>query len=325
MSNAPDNLQSPVPGRPRGIGWRRMVWVCLWLGLGGVLLTVLAALLTYPTLPDTSSLSNYRPQQPLRVLTADGVEIGGFGAEHRVYLPIAQIPQLMKDALVSVEDARFYHHHGVDTLGVARALAYDLIGRRLQGGSSITQQVARTFFLSRSRTLGRKFREVLLAWKIESQISKEQILELYMNQIYLGERAYGFAAAAQTYFGKPLSELDAAECAMLAGLPQNPSYANPIHDFERATARQHIVLASMLAQEVITPAQYKAALAEKLQVRKANEVDVHAEFVAEMVRQQIFAQYGELSYTTGLTVVTTLRAAEQQAAWPRTPPCPGHR
>ncbi|MDZ7890709.1 MAG: PBP1A family penicillin-binding protein [Rhodoferax sp.] len=286
------------------------------LVLAGLGLVALLALTAYfsTQLPDTSSLSNYQPKQPLRVLTADGVEIAGFGTERRVYKPIDQIPQLMKDSLLAVEDARFYEHGGLDPIGVARAIVANLTGGRTQGASTITQQVARTFFLSRSRTLERKLKEALLAFKIESQLSKDQILELYMNQIYLGPRAYGFEAAAQAYFGKPLTALSAAESAMLAGLPQNPHFANPIQNFERARARQLLVLGRMRAQDVITDAQFQAAKAEKLVVRKRNEVDVHAEHVAEMVRQQVYAQFGEMSYTTGLNVTTTLRSAEQQAA-----------
>jgi penicillin-binding protein 1A len=243
------------------------------------------------------------------------VEVAGFGTERRVYKPIDQIPKLMKDSLLAVEDSRFYGHGGLDPIGVARAIVANLTGGRTQGASTITQQVARTFFLSRSRTLERKIKEALLAYKIESQLSKDQILELYMNQIYLGARAYGFEAAAQAYFGKTLSALSAAECAMLAGLPQNPYFANPIQNFERARTRQLVALSRMRSEGVIDEAQYQAAKAEKLAVRKRNEVDVHAEYVAEMVRQQVYAQFGELSYTTGLNVTTTLRAADQQVAY----------
>ena len=299
----------------RGSWPLRLLKISLVLaGLGLVALLALTAFFS-TQLPDTSSLSNYQPKQPLRVLTADGVEVAGFGTERRVYKPIDQIPQLMKDSLLAVEDARFYEHGGLDPIGVARAIVANLTGGRTQGASTITQQVARTFFLSRSRTLERKIKEALLAFKIESQLSKDQILELYMNQIYLGSRAYGFEAAAQAYFGKPLTALSAAESAMLAGLPQNPHFANPIQNFERARARQLLVLGRMRAQDVITDAQFQAAKAEKLVVRKRNEVDVHAEHVAEMVRQQVYAQFGEMSYTTGLNVTTTLRAAEQQAAY----------
>ncbi|CAM8623047.1 MrcA Membrane carboxypeptidase/penicillin-binding protein [Comamonadaceae bacterium] len=299
----------------RGSWPLRLLKISLVLaGLGLVALLALTAFFS-TQLPDTSSLSNYQPKQPLRVLTADGVEVAGFGTERRVYKPIDQIPQLMKDSLLAVEDARFYEHGGLDPIGVARAIVANLTGGRTQGASTITQQVARTFFLSRSRTLERKIKEALLAFKIESQLSKDQILELYMNQIYLGSRAYGFEAAAQAYFGKPLTALSAAEAAMLAGLPQNPHFANPIQNFERARARQLLVLGRMRAQDVITDAQFQAAKAEKLVVRKRNEVDVHAEHVAEMVRQQVYAQFGEMSYTTGLNVTTTLRSAEQQAAY----------
>jgi penicillin-binding protein 1A len=293
----------------------RILKAVLVLGtLGMVALLALAAFFS-TQLPDTSSLSNYQPKQPLRVLTADGVEIAGFGTERRVYKPIDQIPRLMKDSLLAVEDSRFYEHGGLDPIGVARALVANLTGGRTQGASTITQQVARTFFLSRSRTLERKLKEAMLAYKIESQLSKDQILELYMNQIYLGARAYGFEAAAQAYFGKTLSALSAAECAMLAGLPQNPYFANPIQNWERARARQMVVLGRMRSQDVITDAEFQAAKAEKLIIRKRNEVDVHAEHVAEMVRQQVYAQFGENSYTTGFNVTTTLRAADQQAAY----------
>ncbi|MDT7513659.1 penicillin-binding protein 1A [Rhodoferax mekongensis] len=287
----------------------------LVLAVLGALFLAAAVAFFSTQLPDTSSLSNYQPKQPLRVLTADGVEVAGFGTERRVYKPIDQIPKLMKDSLLAVEDSRFYGHGGLDPIGVARAIVANLTGGRTQGASTITQQVARTFFLSRSRTLERKIKEALLAYKIEAQLSKDQILELYMNQIYLGARAYGFEAAAQAYFGKTLSALSAAECAMLAGLPQNPYFANPIQNFERARTRQLVALSRMRSEGVIDEAQYQAAKAEKLAVRKRNEVDVHAEYVAEMVRQQVYAQFGELSYTTGLNVTTTLRAADQQVAY----------
>lgn len=293
----------------------RILKTGLVLAVLGALFLTAAAVFFSTQLPDTSSLSNYQPKQPLRVLTADGVEVAGFGIERRIYKPIDAIPQLMKDSLLAVEDSRFYEHGGLDPIGVTRAIVSNLTGGRTQGASTITQQVARTFFLSRSRTLERKIKEALLAYRIESQLSKDQILELYMNQIYLGARAYGFEAAAQAYFGKTLSALSPAESAMLAGLPQNPYFANPIQNFERARARQLVALGRMRSQGVINEAQYQAARLEKLHVRKRNEVDVHAEYVAEMVRQQVYAQFGELSYTTGLNVTTTLRAADQQVAY----------
>ena len=297
-------------------GWLKRGAIAIGLLLAVALVTLLVALaVVVPGLPDTASLSNYQPKQPLRVYTAEGVEMGGFGSERRVYQRIDQIPKLMKDSLLAVEDTRFYSHIGIDMIGIGRAVVANLTGGRTQGASTITQQVARTFFLDRSRTVSRKFKEALLSFKIESQLSKDQVLELYMNQIYLGGRAYGFEAAAQTYFGKTLAALSPAECAMLAGLPQNPSFANPITNFERAKARQLVALMRMRSEGVIDEAQYQAARAEKLAIRNAHSVEVHAEFVAEMVRQQVYAQYGELAYTTGLSVTTTLHAVEQQAAY----------
>ncbi len=281
----------------------------------GLVALLIALAVVVPQLPDTSTLSDYKPKQPLRVYTAEGVEIAGFGSERRVYQRIDQIPKLMKDSLLAVEDARFYSHSGIDPIGIARAALANMTGGRTQGASTITQQVARTFFLNRSKTWDRKFKEALLSFKIERQLSKDQVLELYMNQIYLGARAYGFEAAAQAYFGKTLAALSPAECAMLAGLPQNPYFANPITNFERAKTRQLVALMRMRAEGVIDEDQYQAAKAEKLVIRKPHTVEVHAEYLAEMVRQQVYAQYGELTYTTGLSVTTTLRAAEQQAAY----------
>ena len=282
------------------------------LALGG------AALVVYPQLPALDTLTDYQPKQPLRVFTSDGVQIGGFGSERRVYQRIDQIPKLMKDSLLAIEDARFYEHGGIDPISVARATVSILSGgmvRRVQGGSTITQQVARTFLLTRERTVSRKFKEALLSLRIESALSKDQVLELYMNEIYLGSRAYGFEAAAQTYFGKTLSDLSAAECAMLAGLPQNPHHVNPLANPGRAQARQRIVLARMLKQGVINEAQHAAARAQRLVIRQLNSAEVHAEFVAETARQQVFAQFGEKAYTQGFDVVTTLVAAEQRAAY----------
>ncbi len=286
-------------------------------GLAALALGI-ATLVVYPQLPNLDTLTHYQPKQPLRVYTADGVQIGGFGAEQRVYQRIDQIPKLMKDSLLAIEDARFYEHSGIDPIGVARAVVSIISGgtiRRVQGGSTITQQVARTFLLTRERTMSRKFKEALLSLRIESVLTKDQVLELYMNEIYLGSRAYGFESAAQVYFGKTLSALSPAECAMLAGLPQNPHHVNPLRSPERAQARQRIVLARMYKQGVINEAEYATAKNQTLVVRKSGSVDIHAEFVAEMARQQVFAQFGDKAYTQGFKVVTTLVAAEQQAAY----------
>ena len=316
-----------LPDTPSPAPWRRflrapwpsryLVAVASLLGLGLAALLV-AAMVVYPQLPDITPLTHYQPKQPLRVFTADGVQIGSFGAERRVYLPIDQIPALMKDSLLAVEDARFYEHHGIDPISVARAAVSILTGgvvRRVSGGSTITQQVARTFLLSNARTVDRKLKEALLSLRIEAALSKDQILELYMNEIYLGARAYGFEAAAQTYFGKPLTALSAAECAMLAGLPQNPRNVNPIRNPERARARQLVALSRMHTVGVINDAQYASAKAEKLVLRHVLHTEVHGEYVAEMARQQVYAQFGEQAYTQGFDVTTTLHASEQEAAY----------
>lgn len=297
-----------------------LVFISLLLLLGGagllvVLLVAGAAAVYYPQLPALDKVTAYQPRQPLQVYTREGVEIAQFGAERRQFVPIAQIPARLQDALLAVEDSRFREHGGIDWRGVARALVANLSGGLRQGASTITQQVARTFFLSSRRTAERKIKEALLALKIEEQLSKDQILELYMNQIYLGHRAYGFAAAAQVYFGKPLASLSVAECAMLAGLPQNPAFANPITNLARATQRQQVVLARMRDTGVITAAEHDAARAEVLSIRSPLQVDVHAEHVAEMARLAVYERFGEQSYTQGLKVHTSLIAADQRAAW----------
>ena len=275
----------------------------------------IAALLVYPNLPDIADLSDYQPKQPLRVYTADDVQIGEFGAERRNYQQLSQIPKLMQNALLAIEDSSFFEHGGLDFSGIARAALANVTHANKQGASTITQQLARTFYLTKKKIYSRKFVEMLLALKIESQLSKEQILEIYMNQIYLGQRAYGFEAAAGIYFGKTLKDLSIGETAMLAGLPQNPAYANPVVNFERASRRQHLVLNRMLDTGVIDASQASAAKAEKLHIRSAQDPHLHAEYAAEMARQVVFAQYGESAYTRGLKVYTTLIAAEQAAAY----------
>ncbi|WP_235513839.1 penicillin-binding protein 1A [Aquabacterium parvum] len=315
MSLLPSQKSPPPTRRPQGGFILTAALMALAAGAIAVLALLLTAAVLYPQLPDTSGLANYQPKQPLRVYTSDGVEIGGFGSERRQFVPFDKIPKLMRDSLLAVEDSRFYEHHGIDPIGVARAVVANLTGGRTQGASTITQQVARTFFLTREKTISRKLNEALLSLKIEHELSKDQILTLYMNQIYLGARSYGFAEAAQTYYGKPLSALTPAQCAMLAGLPQNPSYVNPIKNPSRARARQLVALSRMRSEGVLTAEQYEAAKAEKPSTRDPGEAEVHAEYVAEMARAQVYAQYGEQAYTSGMKVVTTLRAAEQQAAW----------
>ncbi|WP_051933447.1 penicillin-binding protein 1A [Massilia sp. BSC265] len=277
-----------------------------------------AGILDEVPLPDISAVTDYRPKIPLRVYSADKVLIGEFGTERRDFVPIAKIPPLMKAAVLSIEDARFYEHSGIDwirALGAAKANLASL-GSFRQGGSTITMQVARNFFLSRDKTLPRKLTEVALAYKIEQALSKDQILEVYMNQIYLGQRSYGFASAARTYFGKPLENLSLAETAMLAGLPQNPSRHNPVANPERAQERQRVVLKRMLALGKITEAQYQRALAEPLRVRRdGGGPGAGAEYVAELARQAAHARFGQAAYEHGYTVTTSINAAEQTAAY----------
>ncbi|HEX2009732.1 MAG TPA: PBP1A family penicillin-binding protein [Roseateles sp.] len=285
-------------------------------GLASLLmLLAVAAVLIYPSLPDLSELTDYRPKQPLRIYTADGVQIGEFGAERRRYLPLEQIPKSMQDALLAIEDTQFYEHGGLSYSGIARAFLSNLFSSRSQGASTITQQLARDFYLTKKKLYSRKFIEMLLTLKMEGTLSKQQILEIYMNQIYLGQKAYGFEAAARIYFGKSLQALSIAETAMLAGLPQNPIYANPVTNLARAQRRQQVVLERMHELKLLDEAQLAAAKAEKLHIRTAQDPRLHAEFVAEMARQQVHAQYGDEAYTLGLQVFTTLESEEQAAAY----------
>jgi penicillin-binding protein 1A len=280
-----------------------------------LLLIALALAVAYPNLPDINSLADYRPKLPLRVYSSDGVLLGEFGEERRTFVPIARIPQVMKDAVLAAEDARFYQHGGVDYKGVARAALENLRDARSQGASTITMQVARNFYLSTEKTFTRKIYEILLALKIESLLSKDQILELYMNQIFLGQRANGFAAASDIYFGKKLSEVSVAEAAMLAGLPKAPSAYNPIANPRRATQRQRYIIDRMFETGFITETQHEEALAQVLRYRTQSEGAIHAEFVAEAARQLVFAQYGDDTYTRGLNVHLTVAAADQIVAY----------
>ena len=284
--------------------------------VGLVLFLAIALSVAYPNLPDISALSDYRPKLPLRVYSADGVMIGEFGEERRNLTPIKDIPQVMKNAVLAVEDARFFSHGGVDYLGVIRAGLANLGRAKSQGASTITMQVARNVYLSAEKSYTRKIYEVLLTFKLEHLLTKNQILEIYMNQIFLGNRAYGFAAASEAYFGKPLKNISVAEAAMLAGLPKAPSAYNPIINPRRAKARQLYVIDRMEENGFITAEQSKAAKEEEIKVRRGPDADrVHAEFVAETVRQLIYNQYGDEAYTRGLNVTTTLRASDQTVAY----------
>jgi penicillin-binding protein 1A len=287
--------------------------------LAGVMIVAFAAALVYPTLPSLDVLTNYQPKIPLRVYSADGKLIGEFGEERRAVVKISGVPTPLIGAILAAEDERFYQHRGVDYIGVARAAISNFAsGGVRQGASTITMQVARNFFLSKERTLTRKFNEALLAFKIEANLSKDQILALYVNQIYLGRRAYGFAAAAQTYFGKTLNELDLAEVAMLAGLPKAPSRYNPIANPKRAKLRQQYVLRRMRELRLISDDEFSAAGRKELTVKiktESTEFAVHAEHLAEMVRQLLYERYREEAYARGIRVYTTLLTSHQEAAY----------
>ena len=283
------------------------------LALGGFVI-----LLAYPNLPSIEALTEYQPKIPLRVYTSDGVLIGEFGEERRSVVRMEEVPALMKQAILAAEDERFYQHTGVDYQGVLRAAYSNLVaGGKTQGASTITMQVARDFFLSREKTLTRKLYEALLAFKIENSLTKDQILEIYINQIYLGQRAYGFGTAAQVYFGKTLSQLNEAEIAMLAGLPKAPSLFNPVINPKRAKQRQLYVLRRMRELALIDDEQYEQAQTAPISVKReaVTEYEIHAEFVAEMVRQLLYERYPEDVYSRGFRVYTTIRRSDQEAAY----------
>ena len=286
------------------------------VGVMFVLLLGYAFLVAKPNLPKISALVDYNPKTPLLVYTADKVLIGEFGEERRKVIPLADMPLVMRNAVIATEDDRFYSHGGVDYVGVLRAGLANMRGHLAQGASTITMQVARNFFLSNEKTFSRKIYEVLLAWEIESQLSKDKILEIYMNQIFLGQRAFGFSSAAQIYFGKELKDISTAEAAMLAGLPKAPSAYNPVTNFRRAKMRQTYILGRMRDLGYITPEEYQKAIAEELHIRGlGNEFSTRADFPAEMVRQLLYAQYGDVIYSQGIDVYTTILKADQDAAY----------
>jgi len=283
----------------------------------GIAIGLIILVLAYPNLPSLEVLTDYRPKIPLRIFTADGFLIGEFGEERRAVVNIHDVPDVMKQAILAAEDDRFYKHGGIDYLGILRAAGTNLLGGgKRQGASTITQQVARNFFLTGEKTYTRKLYEALLSFKIENNLSKDQIFELYINQIFLGQRAYGFAAAAQIYFGKPLKDISIAEAAMLAGLPKAPSAYNPIVNPKRARLRQQYVLRRMHELGFITDAQQDSALKEPLIVkRELGDYAVHAEFAAEMARQIAAERFPEDVYSRGMRIYTTLIKAEQEAAY----------
>jgi len=310
---------TPHAPAPKSLLGQLLLWsfgVLAAIGLAGVLLLGVALAMVYPQLPDIRDLSDYRPKLSMRVYSVEGTQIGEFGEERRNFTPFKDIPQVMKNAVLAIEDARFYQHGGVDYIGLLRASIANLGRAKSQGASTITMQVARNVYLSSEKTFTRKIYEILLTTKLEHLLSKDQIFEIYLNQIYLGNRAYGFAAASEAYFGKPIQRISIAEAAMLAGLPKAPSAYNPFVNPKRARARQLYIIERMEDNGFISKAEAEAAKREELQLRTASSsLNTHAEYVAEMARQLMFAQYGPEIYTRGLNVYTTIHADQQQAAY----------
>ncbi len=309
--------------RPANNLWRLLGLFFTWAiglstaGLLSILLLVgVALVMAYPQLPDISDLADYRPKLSMRVFSVEGKVIGEFGEERRKLVPFKDIPVIVKQAVLSIEDARFYQHGGVDYIGLVRASLANVGRAKSQGASTITMQVARNVYLSSEKTFTRKIYELLLTYKLEHLLSKDQIFEIYLNQIFLGHRAYGFAAASETYFGKPIQSLSIAEAAMLAGLPKAPSAYNPINNPKRARSRQLYIIERMEENGFITSEQAKAAKTEELKIRSVTTPNTtHAEYVAEMARQLMFAQYGSDIYTRGLNVYTTIKAEDQEIAY----------
>ena len=299
---------------------KKIITTCIGLMLGLAIFTTgliaIAILVTYPKLPPLDSLQHYQPKMPLTVYSADGQIIGVYGEQRREFTKINDFPDILKNAVIAAEDKRFYEHWGVDLWGITRAAISNIVAGGVQSGAStITQQVAKNFYLSSERTFTRKFNEALLAYKIEQSLSKDKILELYFNQIYLGQRAYGFASAAQIYFNKNVKDLTLAEAAMLAGLPKAPSAYNPIVNPERAKLRQTYILNNMLEEGMITSQQRDDALKEELHYERfVQKIDQNALYVAEMVRQELYEKYGEEAYTQGFHVYTTVNTANQRVA-----------
>ena len=308
-----------APAAPRSLLGYVLLWTFGLAAAGALIVGLLVAValaMAYPQLPDISDLADYRPKLSMRVYSVEGTQIGEFGEERRNLTPFKDIPKVMKDAVLAIEDARFYQHGGVDYIGLMRAALANLGRAKSQGASTITMQVARNVYLSSEKTFTRKIYEILLTSKLEHLLSKDQIFEIYLNQIYLGNRAYGFAAASEAYFGKPLKNISIAEAAMLAGLPKAPSAYNPIVNPKRARSRQLYIIERMEDNGFITKEQAVAAKQEELKIRTAtSSLNTHADFVAEMARQLMFAQYGPEIYTRGLNVYTTIRASDQQAAY----------
>ena len=272
--------------------------------------------LVLPTLPDVNTLKNIQLQTPMSVYSRDGLLIAKFGEKKRIPTLYEDIPPHQINAFLAAEDKDFFQHSGVDFIGLSRAaVQLVLTGKKKQGGSTITMQVARNFFLSRKKTYARKLREILLSFIIEDQLTKEEILTLYLNKIYLGHRSYGIAAAAQVYYNASLAELSLAQQAMIAGLPKAPSAFNPISNPERALSRRNYVLSRLLDLNYISQLEYDTALAEPITSQlHSPSVEVEAPYVAEMVRREAHKIYGDDIYTSGMHIITTIDSVQQSAA-----------
>src|SRR5690606_26846989 len=301
----------------RFVSWVRfLAWGAGLATFGaGILVTGFYLLLT-PSLPDAEQLKSVKLQTPLRIYSADHKLIAEFGEKRRSPIAVEETPQTLLNAFLAAEDSRFFEHHGIDFRGLARA-TLELIstGSIQSGGSTITMQVAKNFFLSQERTFSRKFNEILLALQIEQQLSKQEIFELYLNKIYLGNRAYGIEAAANTYYGKSISQLTLAESAMIAGLPKAPSRYNPLANEPRAMSRRDWILGRMLELGYITPAQHQEAVAQPSVARyHGPNPGLEAPYIAEMARQELVQRLGEGAYEDGYRVYLTLESNLQQAA-----------
>ncbi|MCC8379370.1 peptidoglycan glycosyltransferase/peptidoglycan DD-transpeptidase MrcA [Xenorhabdus sp. PB30.3] len=290
-----------------------LVVFCIFLGTASIF-----GLYKYiePQLPDVATLKDVRLQTPMQVFSADGELIAQYGEKRRIPLTLSEMPPLLVKAFIATEDSRFYEHHGVDPIGIIRAASIMMTsGHASQGASTITQQLARNFFLTPEKTLIRKAKEVFLAIRIEQMLTKDEILELYLNKIHLGYRAYGVGAAAHVYFGKNVNELTLSEMAMIAGLPKAPSTLNPLYSYERATNRRNVVLGRMLEEGYITQQQYYQARSEKLVASyHTPQIAFSAPYLTEMVRQDLINRYGENAYTDGYKVYTTVTRKIQLAA-----------
>lgn len=288
------------------------------LGLIGVIFAGVVVMTIYPKLPSMDELRNYHPKLPLQIYSEDNVLLGQFGDERRIFITFDQTPKMLVNAILAAEDSRFYEHGGIDYRGIIRAALGDITSGKLQSGAStITMQVARNFFLTSQKTFSRKFYEIMLSYKIEQSLTKNQILELYINQIYLGQRAYGFAEAALTYFGKPLDKLSIAQYAILAGLPKAPSAYNPIANKKRSRERELYVLGRMLEAKFINQEEYDTAVNQNIKLTRGTITDAtdSGGYVAEMIRQMMFTKYGDSIYTKGYKVYTTINSKMQQAGY----------